>query len=134
MTEATQEPLDTWAVVELMGHVTIIGHVTEAMLAGVPVLRIARPDDRAQYVAPQSLYRLTPCTEDEARAGYASMSRWGGTGLPSALPQPRPAIAAAGDEAEADAIAREEAGEDWDAPDRARDDDDLDDGDEEEPL
>jgi hypothetical protein len=80
-------PLDTWAIVELMGHVTIIGRVTEAQLAGVPVLRIDRPDERAQYIAPQSLYRLTPCTEDEARQAHeAEQRRWYGPyGLPSSL-------------------------------------------------
>lgn len=92
---AESSPGDQWAIVELMGHVTIIGRVTERAFAGAPMLRIERPDGRVQRVSPQSLYRVTDCTEAEALAAHAEMSRWGGTGLPGSLP--RPAIGAPGD-------------------------------------
>lgn len=91
--QAASQPNDTqWAVVELMGHVTLIGRVTETTLAGAPVLRIDRIDGRVQRVSPQALYRFTDVSEDEARAGWAAMTRWGGNlALPTALAQARPA-------------------------------------------
>lgn len=88
MTDTAPEPLDTWAIVELMGHVTIIGQVTETTLAGAPVLRIARIDGRVQRVSPQALYRLTDVTEAEARAAWLAQTSWSGSrGLPNALTQ-----------------------------------------------
>lgn len=90
---AESSPGEQWAIVELMGHVTIIGRVTEQSYAGAPMLRIERLDGRVQRVGAQSLYRVTDCTADEAAQAHAELSRWGGTGLPSGLP--RPAIAAA---------------------------------------
>jgi len=81
-------PLDTWAVIELMGHVTIIGRVTETTLAGAPMLRVDRIDGRVQRVSPQALYRLTDVTEDEARAAWLAQASWSGSrGLPNALTQ-----------------------------------------------
>lgn len=92
--QATSQPDDTqYAVVELMGHVTLIGRVTEATLAGAPVLRIDRMDGRVQRVSPQALYRFTDVSEDEARAAWTAMTRWGGNlALPTALAQARPAV------------------------------------------
>lgn len=82
------QPADTWAITELMGHVTIIGRVTETTLAGAPMLRIARIDGRVQRVSPQALYRLTDVTEAEARAAWLAQSSWSGSrGLPNALTQ-----------------------------------------------
>jgi hypothetical protein len=82
------QPLDTWAIIELMGHVTIIGRVTETTLAGAPMLRIDRIDGRVQRVSPQSLYRLTDVTEAEAKAAWLAQASWSGSrGLPNALTQ-----------------------------------------------
>lgn len=82
------QPDGTWAIVELMGHVTIIGRVTETTLAGAPVLRIERIDGRVQRVSPQALYRLTDVTEDEAKAAWLAQASWSGSrGLPNALTQ-----------------------------------------------
>lgn len=77
-----------WAILELMGHRRLGGYVREVTLAGAGMLRIDVPgdDDEAarlypgasskpaptsgatQFVSPQSLYALTPCTEATARA------------------------------------------------------------------
>lgn len=95
---AESSPDEQWAIVELMGHVTIIGRITEQAFAGAPMLRIERPDGRIQRVSAASLYRVTDCTPGEAATAYAEMARWGGTGLPGGLTQPRPAIAAGEDD------------------------------------
>lgn len=63
-----------WAVLELMGHRRLGGKVSEAQIAGVSFLRIDMPADEAgrpdltQYYSPQSVYCLTPATEEIARA------------------------------------------------------------------
>jgi len=65
-----RQPRSGWAVVEVMGHVTIAGYVTETTIAGAGVLAVAVPDgDRTveQLISPTSLYRLTWVGEDEAR-------------------------------------------------------------------
>lgn len=97
MTDAP-EPLDTWAIVELMGHVTIIGRVSEATLAGAPMLRVDRIDGRVQRVSPQALYRLTDVTEAEAKAAWLAQASWAGSrGLPNALTQGDACSGAGGD-------------------------------------
>lgn len=62
-----------WCVLELLGHVKVAGYVTEEELFGTKIGRIDIPadDEReaiTQYFGGQSLYRLTPVTEDVARA------------------------------------------------------------------
>ena len=70
-----------WAIIEQMGHKKLAGYVTETELAGAGFLRVdiyatipARDltDDpetavATQYVAPSSLYALTPTTESLCR-------------------------------------------------------------------
>ncbi len=61
-----------WCIVELMGHRRLGGFVSEAEIAGARLLRIEIPTpDGAfvtQFYGPQSIYCLTPTTEDSARA------------------------------------------------------------------
>lgn len=72
-----------WAIVELLGHRRLAGMVTETTIAGAGMLRVDIPDVPAnswspaiptytQYVAPSSLYALTPCSEAVAKAAAAS--------------------------------------------------------------
>ena len=83
MSGATPEPqpLDTYAVVEAMGHRTLIGRVTEAAIAGKAMLHVATIAGGEHYLPPESLYWLTPCTREQAER--ASSRHWGG--LPPAL-------------------------------------------------
>jgi len=67
-----------WAIVEQMGHKTIVGHVSEQLVAGVPLLRIDVPgldgstDPKAtQFIHTSTLYALTPTTEAIARKAAA---------------------------------------------------------------
>lgn len=84
-------PLDTWAIVELMGHRRLAGRVREVQLAGHGYLRLDIPaagDDpaRTQYIAPGSVYALHPTGEKTARAAAAHwrpepVQRWELPGL-----------------------------------------------------
>lgn len=62
-----------WTIVELMGHRRLAGRVTEATIAGAGFLRIdvyagkAKKPAATQFVAPASVYALTPTTEDICR-------------------------------------------------------------------
>jgi hypothetical protein len=66
------ETFDSWCVVELMGHVRMAGRVTEEERFGAKVGRCDVPDKEdgftTVYFTGASIYRLTPCTEDAARA------------------------------------------------------------------
>lgn len=64
-----------WAIVELMGHVRIAGLVTEEERFGAKLGRVDIPTADGfvtQYFNGSSLYRLTPTTEEIARAVAAS--------------------------------------------------------------
>lgn len=64
-------PFDQWAIVELMGHVRLAGRVTEESLFGTALGRIDIPNDdgfTTQYFGGGSVYRITPTTEEIARA------------------------------------------------------------------
>jgi hypothetical protein len=62
---------ETWAVVELMGHVKMAGRVTEEERFGGKLGRIDIPDESGdfstQYFGFASVYRLTVVTEEVAR-------------------------------------------------------------------
>lgn len=66
------EQFKSWAVVEVMGHVTYAGYVTAETVAGAAMLRIDVPEVGARpaftkYISPGAIYGITPCTEETAR-------------------------------------------------------------------
>lgn len=69
------EPFDEWAIVELMGHVRLAGHLTEQQIAGGYFLRLdihgeTGPAIVTQLIPPPPggpVYRITPVTEEIAR-------------------------------------------------------------------
>lgn len=64
-----------WAIAELMGHVRLAGRVSEEPMFGTALMRIDIPDGdgyTAQYASGGSIYRLTPCSEEVARAVVGS--------------------------------------------------------------
>lgn len=74
MSESTA-PFESWAIVELMGHVRMAGRVTEEERFGAKLGRIDIPKDdpagvgfSTVYFGGGSVYRLTPCTEEVARS------------------------------------------------------------------
>lgn len=73
-TDAPEPASARYAVVEAMGHRTLIGAITDATVAGKPVLRITRLDGKGEhYLAPDSLYMVTPCSEAQARAAQSRL-------------------------------------------------------------
>ncbi len=66
------EPIKTWAVLELMGHIKTAGQVSEETHFGTVLGRIDIPevgDKQAGtfFFGGPSIFRLTPCTEEVAR-------------------------------------------------------------------
>lgn len=61
-----------WGVLELMGHVRLAGRISEETKFGTALGRIDIPMDGdkflTQFFAGSSIYRLTPCDEQTARA------------------------------------------------------------------
>ncbi len=69
--KATETGLQMWAILELMGHRRLAGLVTEAQIAGAGFIRIDIPKPEGnvtQFYSGQSVYSLTPTTEEIARA------------------------------------------------------------------
>ncbi len=71
-------PFETWAIVELMGHVRLAGRLTEESRFGATLGRVDIPigdqgDMVTQYFGGGSVYRITPTDEETARqvARYA---------------------------------------------------------------
>lgn len=65
------EAFDSWAVLELMGHVRMAGRVTEEERFGSKLGRIDVPDGDSfttVYFTASSIYRMTPTTEEIARS------------------------------------------------------------------
>jgi hypothetical protein len=70
-TESANGAFESWAVLEMMGHLRMAGRVSEEERFGSKVGRIDVPQgDKfvTCYFTAASIYRLTPCTEDVARA------------------------------------------------------------------
>lgn len=68
---ADQENFEGWAILELMGHLRTAGYVTEEEHFGCKLGRIDIPNGEGsvtQYFGGSSIYRLTPTTEEIARA------------------------------------------------------------------
>lgn len=63
---------ECWAVVELMGHVRMAGLITEEEKFGCKMGRIDIPQADGSFVTQffsgSSIYRLTPVSEEAARA------------------------------------------------------------------
>lgn len=57
-----------FAIVELMGHRKLAGHVSEVTIAGGAFIRLDVPSDPpvTQYYGPSAIYCITPTTEDLA--------------------------------------------------------------------
>jgi len=76
--------IETWAIVEVMGHRIFAGRVSEQPIGGASMVRVDVPEvaDRDGLVfAPFSklfgvpaIYAISPCTEETARA-YAAQLR-----------------------------------------------------------
>ena len=64
------EKVESWAILELMGHVRLAGRVSEEEKFGAKMGRIDVPDGdgfTTRYFGGQSVYSMTPVTEEVAR-------------------------------------------------------------------
>lgn len=65
-------PVAEWAIVELMGHVRMAGLVSEEQHFGATLGRIDIPrgdtEFATQFFGGGSVYRISPCSEEVARA------------------------------------------------------------------
>jgi hypothetical protein len=69
------EPIfEGWAILELMGHRRVAGYVREVAFAGANLARVDIPPvaegapSLTQFYGGGSIYCMTPCSEDAARA------------------------------------------------------------------
>ena len=73
----TEPPVDTWAILELMGHRRrAIGRVTTRQLAGREFIAIDRIDAEepvTQLYGAEAVYCLTPVTEEQARKAVEAL-------------------------------------------------------------
>ena len=84
-----------WADVEVMGHARYAGRVSEYAELGVPLVRVEIPETQhspacEKLLGASSIFRITPCTEEAARAAAAQfrVQPLSLVALPS-LPPPR---------------------------------------------
>lgn len=73
-----QPKLDTWALVELMGHSRIVGKLTEHAMGGSVFLRVDVPAHGEQpavtkFFSPAAIYAITPLAETLA---MEEITRW----------------------------------------------------------
>lgn len=70
----SQQQFEAWGIVEIMGHTTLVGRISEATIAGHTLLRVDVPQSiegesefRTEYVGSNSIYRMRITTEEVAR-------------------------------------------------------------------
>jgi len=75
-------PLETWAIVEVMGHKKYAGFATEHTIGGAALIRVDVPETKqvgmhglemttkpySKLIGVGSIYCITPCTEEIGRA------------------------------------------------------------------
>ena len=83
MSEADDSKFEGWVILEVMGHRRLAGYIREQEIAGRAFLRIDIPADppSTQFYGAESVYCLTPTTEETARAAcsisrVAPVARW----------------------------------------------------------
>lgn len=86
-----------WAIIELMGHIRYGGLVSKDAQLGTSMLRVEVPGKDGsfitQFVNPASIYRITICTEQLARAATEAgtpepLHQWEITKLLPPAPEP----------------------------------------------
>jgi hypothetical protein len=93
-----QQQLDTWGIVEVMGHKRFAGHITEQAFGSASLIRVDVPateqpggvttTEYSKLVGISSVYCITPTTEDVARRAAAQIERYNDP-IPVALPESR---------------------------------------------
>ena len=113
-TPAPENPLEQWALLEIMGHERLAGRIEEVLVAGTKMLQVDVPaTDKLpafrRYLSPSSLFSITPVPEPVARivagnlqkTAVSGIAAYGYTqgqqlemrtalGLPAPAPEPSP--------------------------------------------
>jgi hypothetical protein len=71
--EEHKQTVDFWAIVELMGHQRIAGHVTEQQIGGTNMIRVDVPavgklSAFTKFFGAAAIYAITPCDQATATA------------------------------------------------------------------
>ena len=71
-----------WAILELMGHRRLAGYLSEQTIGGSSFLRLDIPGEEGkpavtQFYSGGSVYCITPCDEETAKAVAASLTERG---------------------------------------------------------
>ncbi len=71
--DKVKEPFQSWALVEIMGHVRLAGLITEESLFGSVMLRVDVPNAEGEtvftrYFGGSSIYSISPVTKEIAIA------------------------------------------------------------------
>lgn len=89
----SETSFDCWAIVEIMGHVTMAGRVTEQAIGGQSFIRIDVPESDYQqaftrFYGPGAIYSITPVDEETGRLAVRNLRQAPITvyGLPRQLP------------------------------------------------
>ena len=83
----TENSIDGWGILELMGHRRLGGRLSEATIAGGAFIRVDIPHPNesgeftaSQFYSPAAVYAITPTTEEIAcaiaRGAPEPVSRW----------------------------------------------------------
>ena len=80
-----------WGIVEIMGHRTRAGLLSDATIGGATMLRVEHPsladhtgdEPLTEYYAPAAIFAIRPCSQDQA---IAAARWWTGIDGPPALP------------------------------------------------
>lgn len=85
MSTSERPQLETWAVVEIMGHKKYAGYVSEQVLGSAVLVRVDVPetDQGSVFTKPYSkligvgsIYCITPCIEEIARRAAQQLERF----------------------------------------------------------
>ncbi len=120
-----QQPLETWAIVEVMGHKKFAGFVTEQTIGGAALIRVDVPetDQNGVFTKPYSkligvgsIYCITPCTEEIGRACAKRLEQWSNP-IPVDLPTQRQLPAGVGVASDAEIVDDDDDGDSWSGDD-----------------
>ena len=69
---AEQTAFEGWCIIEQMGHKRMAGRVSEQVIGGHSFIRVDVPGPdgttvATQFITGQTIYAITPCTEELAR-------------------------------------------------------------------
>lgn len=101
-----EKRFECWGILEVMGHVSVAGRISEQTIAGSALVRVDIPEvvigatayaeeyripAHTQLFGVGSIYRLTPCDEEIARTAAAGMQS---EPVKAYVPEPRPQLTA----------------------------------------